>query len=58
MHWQETIAAFLTIIGGVIWAVRLEGKVALTAQQNAAIIDRLVRIEGLLDSLVKFNGDE
>ena len=56
MHWQEVIAAFMVVVGGVVWAVRLEGKVALTDQQTTAIIDRLERIEQLLDSLVKFNG--
>ena len=56
MHWQEILAAFMVVIGGVVWAVRLEGKVALTDQQSTTIIDRLERIEQLLDSLVRFNG--
>lgn len=50
------LSTSMALIAGVVWLVRLEGKIALTDQQNQAILDRLERIERLLDRLLVLNG--
>ena len=51
----DYLLGVMLLIAGVVWAIRLEGKVALADQQNTQILDRLERIERLIDQLVKFN---
>lgn len=49
-----TLAAIPIVFGGVVWGVRLEGKVntakEVSTTQHKAVIDRLVRIESKLDA--------
>lgn len=68
MDWVLFLSFGVTLIGGVVWAVRLEGRVnqqdALlverdkqTTERHADMKDRLERIENKLDSLpARMNG--
>ena len=62
----DLVALLTAAISGIVWLVRLEGKVKLADQRALdaltlgterydALVNRLARIEVLLDSLVKFN---
>ena len=50
----------LTMIGGLVWIIRLEGRLnaheEVDKQRYHEVADRLARIERLLDTLVKMNG--
>ena len=46
----------ITAIGGLVWIIRLEGRVNVSDERQQDIIKRLMRIEALIDKLVRFNG--
>ena len=45
------LTAFALVIGGVVWLVRLEGKIHVTDAQFTEIIRRLDRIERRQDNV-------
>lgn len=45
-----SLAAFAMVVAGVVWLVRLEGRINLTAAQFLEIIRRLDRIEKRQDA--------
>ena len=47
------VAIAVTAAGGIVWLVRLEGRVNLAAQRHDDIIGRLDRMEDKIDRITK-----